>query len=163
MQMIFSAPSARCLFATVFVFFLWTGQSQARFTICNQSDSTIVVAGVEEKELLITNWTSGGWFEFKPNECDDLIWYRGPHRIYLTIRRLGQNGEGRLMLHEPGKRSTNQRTVEEFFCVSEQPFNRNNLSLSEHRKCPEGSRWFLHLFNLYFDIPGNTNFTLNVE
>lgn len=158
-----SVQSARCLMIAVFFTVLLPASAHATFTICNQSEDRLVVASIEEKRFLVVNWTSYGWVQIKPNKCEDVVWYGSPHRLYLSIRQIDKDGNRRLVMQPPGKRSTNYRTIERFFCVGNKPFERKNIPLSQHEKCPNGSDWFLQLFNVYYDISANTNFTLDVK
>ena len=132
-------------------------------TICNEGEDELWIAGLGDKAMFFEDaWTMGGWWNVKSGVCKRIVDQGSLSlKMYATIKRKDKNKKFHIWMSKPNVRYNNYSKVEKFFCVSDNALDRRRLPLSNHaRNCPSG--WYLQLFNFYFDIPGNLNYTLTL-
>lgn len=136
------------------------GKASAEFTICNESGDRVVVAGIVYEFTLLygIGWAAGGWTPITHNQCEKVV--RGFDRVQMYISIVNTE-TGALYMVEPGTRRDAYRSVEEFFCVSDDSFRRDMRPLDDHRQCAADE--YLQLFNLYFDVTSRTNYTFTIR
>lgn len=137
--------------------------------LCNNSDETIHYALVWEKSLfypISETWNARGWSKAPPG-CQDVLIAAGRIQAFMSILFVGANGKERVA-HYPFEseavRNTQKSgtlTAERFFCVTDEPFDRDLPTLAAHETCPAG--YYPQLFNLLVTADPDTNFTLRLQ
>ena len=144
-------------------------QRGAVFNICNREkradDVYLVAMLVRIPVFLKERWESGGWYEIKPGNCEKFSFGAVNTLYLLSVNRVTDKGRKVLNYHlkelPDYHWDSDSYGIEEFFCVSEEPFHRKASSRDAFRRCRTGE--YLQLFNLHVFVEHNSSFTLNLK
>lgn len=144
-------------------------QRGAGFSICNREkrkdDVYLVAMLVRVPVFLRERWESGGWYEIQPGECERFSFGSVNTLYLLSVNR--RTDKGRKVLNYTVEKIPNYHLdsgsygMEDFFCVSEKPFNRKADSREAFRRCRADE--YLQLFNLHVFVEHNSSYTLNLK
>jgi hypothetical protein len=137
-------------------------------TLCNEGDENLQLAFLWQSAPfypLAESWKATGWGQAAPG-CSDVLRTDGAMLAFLSVIR--QTAIGELVMHfelesEAVRNSLSNGavTAERFFCVADEPFERELDSLDAHETCPDG--YYQQLFNLYVVLDAYTDFTLRLN
>ena len=159
---------ASCLGALAFVLACGGEARASTLTLCNEGDENLQLAFVWQSAPfypITQSWKATGWDSVAPG-CSDVLRTDGAMLAFLSVIRKTASGE-RIMHFEfeseAVRNSLNNGvvTAERFFCVADEPFNREIDSLEAHETCSAG--YYQQLFNLYVTLDPNTDFTLHLN
>jgi hypothetical protein len=143
-------------------------QSRAGLTICNRDerDEAYLVAMIERWPFLFAEqYEASGWYRIEPGACR--TWSRGDVNTLFLLSVTQVGAEGRRVL-DYGVDSipdwhwtTDAYGIEEFYCVSDQPFERRADDRAAYTAC-RGDE-YLQLFNLHVFVEHDDHYTLNLQ
>jgi hypothetical protein len=145
------------------------GEARAStLTLCNEGDDNLQIAFVWQSAPfypITQSWKATGWGAVAPG-CADVLRTDGAMEAFLSVIRKTSIGE-RIMHFEfeseavRNSLSNGVLTAERFFCVADEPFDRELDNLAAHETCPTG--YYQQLFNLYVTLDADTDFTLRLN
>lgn len=146
-----------------------TDASAAEFEICNneknKDDDYLVAVLARSTVFFKESWESAGWYEIKPGECLQLGEFTVNTLYLLSVNR--RTDQGRKVLDYGIKTipkthwNSASYGMEDFFCVSDEPYGRKADNKAAFRRCRSGE--YKQLFNLHVFVEHNDNFTLNLK
>ena len=146
-----------------------TDASAAKFKICNKEknkDDVYVVAVLARSMVFFKErWESTGWIWIKPGNCEQVGEFNSNTLYLLSVNRLTDNG--RKVLDYGVKQipkthwDSGSYGMEDFFCVSEEPYGRKADNKAAFRRCRSDE--YKQLFNLHVFVEHNDNFTLSLK
>ncbi len=138
---------------------------RATLEVCNRDPRPFRIAVISREFLFLQHrWESVGWFEVPAGRCQR--WNRTGGALFI-LSVTADEEEGRRILDYgvddiPSRfwRSASYAT-EEFFCVSDDPFERRATSDTALKTCRSDE--YLQLFNQLIWVSANTTYTLTLE
>lgn len=123
----------------------------------------------EEEELLFSRWQAQGWLQLAPQQCEQVLITLLRQYLFLSPTKVIRPGSemrwlSRFGLNDPGpirSADTGSYGIERFFCVREEPFQRQTVTLEEHENCPEG--WYEQLFTVLVVNGGREPYRLSFQ
>lgn len=135
--------------------------------VCNRNESQTMVYAIirSDRAGRDFSWRARAWHDLEPGACE--IWRKGQffEFYYVSVTFLEDRG-GYIAdygVDEPPRLHTQSAAygAEEFFCVTDGPFDRAVSDLAELKECV-GSE-YLQLFNLYVHVAARDRYTLNIR
>lgn len=141
-------------------------ESGAGLTICNGDDNQYRVAMlVRYPVFLQERWESSGWYHIAPGTCER--WSYGSVNTLYILSITQDTKRGRKALNygvdviPDWHWDTGSYGMQDFFCVSDQPFGRKAANQDAYRRCRVGE--YLQLFNLHVFVEHNTSFKVDLN
>lgn len=146
-----------------------TNASAAEFKICNNeknNDDDYLIAVLARSTVFFKErWESAGWLPIKPGECEEIGEFPANALYLLSVNRMTDKGRKVLNYGIQTIPKTHWNSgiygMEDFFCVSDEPYGRKADNKAAFRRCRSGE--YKQLFNLHVFVEHNDNYTLNLN